>query len=55
MNLSTPSPDRNIAMDITPSRVGTIVGDAEIDCIIATLVLAFGTDRVARGIYDDPH
>jgi hypothetical protein len=37
-------------MDIKPSRVATIVGDTEIDHAIATLVLAFGTDPVARWI-----
>ena len=42
-------------MDIKPSRVATIVGDAEVDHAIATLVLAFGTDPVARWMYSDPH
>src|SRR6266404_5915730 len=42
-------------MDIKPSRAATIVGDAEIDHAIATLVLAFGTDPVARWMYVDPH
>jgi hypothetical protein len=36
-------------------RVATIAGDAEIDHAIATLVLAFDTDPVARWMYDDPH
>jgi hypothetical protein len=35
-------------------RVGTIAGEAEVDHAVATLVLAFGTDPVARWMYDDP-
>jgi GNAT superfamily N-acetyltransferase len=42
-------------MDTRPARVATIAGDAEVDHAIATLVLAFGTDPVARWIYGDPH
>ena len=42
-------------MDMKPPRVATIAGDTEIDHAIATLVLAFGTDPVARWMYDDPH
>jgi GNAT superfamily N-acetyltransferase len=42
-------------MDMKPSDVATIVGDAEVDHAIATLVLAFATDPVARWMYDDPH
>ena len=42
-------------MDTKPAFVATIAGDAEIDHAIATLVLAFGTDPVARWMYDDPH
>jgi GNAT superfamily N-acetyltransferase len=42
-------------MDIKSPRVATIAGDAEVDHAIATLVLAFGTDPVARWMYDDPH
>src|ERR1700747_3374233 len=38
-----------------PPRVATIAGDAEIARAIATLVLAFGTDPIARWMYDDPH
>jgi GNAT superfamily N-acetyltransferase len=38
-----------------PSDVATIAGDAEVDHAIATLVLAFATDPVARWMYDDPH
>jgi hypothetical protein len=38
-----------------PPKVATIAGDAEIDHAIATLVLAFGTDPVARWMYGDPH
>jgi ribosomal protein S18 acetylase RimI-like enzyme len=42
-------------MDRTPARIEIVAGDAEIDRAIATLVLAFGTDPVARWIYQDPH
>jgi ribosomal protein S18 acetylase RimI-like enzyme len=42
-------------MDMQPPRVVTIAGDAEIDHAIATLVLAFDTDPVARWMYEDPH
>src|SRR6516225_8902315 len=42
-------------MDMTPLRVATIGGDAEVDHAIATLVLAFVTDPVARWVYDHPH
>ena len=42
-------------MDMTPLRVATIGGDAEVDHAIATLVLAYVTDPVARWMYDDPH
>ena len=42
-------------MDMKPPRVATIAGDAEVDHAIATLVLAFGTDPVARWMYDEPH
>jgi ribosomal protein S18 acetylase RimI-like enzyme len=42
-------------MDMNPPRVVTIAGDAEVDHAIATLVLAFCTDPVARWMYDDPH
>jgi ribosomal protein S18 acetylase RimI-like enzyme len=42
-------------MDIKPSRVTAIAGDAEVDHAIATLVLAFGADPVARWMYEDPH
>jgi hypothetical protein len=42
-------------MDMKPPRVATIAGGTEIDHAIATLVLAFGTDPVARWMYDDPH
>jgi ribosomal protein S18 acetylase RimI-like enzyme len=47
--------NRNIAMDMKPPSVATIAGDAEVDHAIATLVLAFATDPVARWMYDDPH
>jgi GNAT superfamily N-acetyltransferase len=42
-------------MDMKPASVATIAGGAEIDHAIATLVLAFSTDPVARWMYDDPH
>jgi len=42
-------------MDMTHPGVATIGGDAEVDHAIATLVLAFVTDPVARWMYDDPH
>jgi len=35
-------------MDTIPSSVTTIAGDTEIDRAVATLVLAFSTDPVAR-------
>jgi GNAT superfamily N-acetyltransferase len=37
------------------SAVATIVGAPEVDRAVARLVLAFGTDPVARWMYDDPH
>ena len=42
-------------MDMQPPRVATIASDADVDHAIATLVLAFGSDPVARWMYDDPH
>jgi ribosomal protein S18 acetylase RimI-like enzyme len=42
-------------MDMKHPNVATIAGDAEIDQAIATLVLVFGADPVARWMYDDPH
>jgi GNAT superfamily N-acetyltransferase len=41
-------------MDTKPLGVETIAGDAQVDRAIATLVLAFATDPVARWMYDDP-
>lgn len=41
-------------MDMRPMRAGTIAGEAEVDHAVATLVLAFGTDPVARWMYGDP-
>jgi len=38
-----------------PLEVSAIAGDEEVDHAIATLVLAFATDPVARWMYDDPH
>src|SRR5215470_8247658 len=46
--------NRNITMDMTHPGVATI-RDTEVDHAIATLVLAFATDPVARWMYDDPH
>lgn len=40
--------------DQTSSAVETIVGASDADRAIATLILAFGTDPVARWMYDDP-
>ena len=42
-------------MNITPLGVATIAGDAQVDHAIATLVLAFVTDPVARWMYGNPH
>ena len=42
-------------MDMKRPRVATIAGDTEVDHAIATLVLAFDADPVARWMYDDPH
>jgi hypothetical protein len=42
-------------MDMKEPKVAVIAGDDEVDHAIATLVLAFGTDSVARWMYDDPH
>ena len=42
-------------MDMKPPGIATIAGDAEINHAIATLVLAFATDPVARWMYDGPH
>ena len=42
-------------MDTKLARVATISGPDEVDQAIATLVLAFGTDPVARWMYADPH
>jgi hypothetical protein len=50
-----PLPIRNITMDMKAASVATIAGDAEVDHAIATLVLVFSTDPVARWMYDDPH
>jgi ribosomal protein S18 acetylase RimI-like enzyme len=42
-------------MGIKPLEVATIASEAQVDHAIATLVLAFVTDPVARWMYDDPH
>jgi hypothetical protein len=44
----------DMTMDMKPPSVATIAGDTAIDQAIATLVLAFATDPVARWMYDDP-
>ena len=41
-------------MDTKSESVATIAGDAEVNRAIATLVLAFGADPIARWMYDDP-
>lgn len=46
---------RSEARKQTISAVETIAGASEVDRAIAKLVLAFGTDPVARWIYDNPH
>jgi GNAT superfamily N-acetyltransferase len=42
-------------MGMKVPEVATIAGDVEVDRAIATLVLAFVTDPVARWMYDEPH
>lgn len=42
-------------MNVKTANVTAIAGSAEIDHAIATLVLAFSTDPVARWMYNDPH
>ena len=42
-------------MDMNPAKVVTVTGDTDVDRAIATLVLAFAADPVARWMYDDPH
>jgi GNAT superfamily N-acetyltransferase len=42
-------------MDMKSAGVATIAGDVEVEHAIATLVLAFVSDPVARWMYDDPH
>ena len=42
-------------MGMKPLGVATIAGDPQVEHAIATLVLAFVTDPVARWMYDDPH
>jgi GNAT superfamily N-acetyltransferase len=39
---------------MNPAKVVTVTGDTDVDRAIATLVLAFDADPVARWIYDDP-
>lgn len=40
-------------MDMKPAKVVTVTNDADVDHAIATLVLAFSADPVARWIYSD--
>ena len=42
-------------MDMKRASVRTVAGETEVDHAIATLVLAFSTDPVARWMYEDPH
>ena len=42
-------------MGVKSLEVATIIGDVQVDHAIATLVLAFTTDPVARWMYDDLH
>ena len=42
-------------MEMKLASVRTVAGETEVDHAIATLVLAFSTDPVARWMYDDPH
>jgi GNAT superfamily N-acetyltransferase len=42
-------------MDTKVKSVAAVAGEAEIEHAIATLVLAFATDPVARWMYADPH
>ena len=43
----------DVKLEIKRSPVETIAGASEVDHAIAKLVLAFGTDPVARWMYDD--
>ena len=42
-------------MGIKSLEVATMASESQVDHAIATLVLAFVTDPVARWMYDDPH
>ena len=42
-------------MDMKPLKGATIVDAVELESAIASLVLAFDTDPVARWMYDDAH
>jgi GNAT superfamily N-acetyltransferase len=46
--------NRSTAVNAEPTDVAKIA-DAEVEHAIATLVLAFDTDPVARWMYEDPH
>ncbi|WP_457155878.1 GNAT family N-acetyltransferase, partial [Mesorhizobium sp. P5_C1] len=48
-------PEGSATMTSGLTTVATIAGEAEVDHAIATLVLAFGSDPIARWIYHDPH
>lgn len=41
-------------MEAAPTRIVTIVGPADVERAVAVIVLAFGTDPVARWAYPDP-
>ena len=41
-------------MDVKPPKVVTVTHNADVDHAIATLVLAFSADPIARWIYNDP-
>ena len=45
----------DVKLEIKRSPVETIAGASEVDHAIAKLILAFGTDPVARWMYDDSH
>jgi uncharacterized protein (TIGR02246 family) len=54
LKVSRPA-DGESKMHLKPRSVVTIDGDCEVDHAVATLVLAFDSDPVARWMYDDPH
>ena len=52
---ATPTTLKDHAGTTASQGVATIAGDAEVARAIATLVLAFGSDPVARWMYGDPY